>query len=131
MDSLTSYLNEIKEDAIINELNIKDKSLALPALKAKWVSRLIEHKNKLNQLERTKKRLIKELIPQVRENMPVKLSDSTIKETAESTTEIKNLNLEIDNEKHIVDFLEKAEKTISSFSFDISNIIKIMQLETL
>ncbi len=131
MELLTDLIREIKEDAIINEINIKEKSLALPALKAKWVSRLIEHKNKLNQLERKKKHLIKELIPQVRENMPVKLSDSTIRDTAEGTTEVKNLNLEIDNEKHIVDFLERAEKTISSFSFDISNIIKIMQLETL
>ena len=131
MDILTDYVNELKLDAVINELNIKEKSLLLPGLKAKWVSRLINHKNTLNSLERNKKKLIKNLIPQVKENMPVRLSDNVIKESAESTVEVQKISNEIDREKMLVDFLEKAEKTVSSYSFDISNIIKIMQLETL
>jgi hypothetical protein len=131
VDVLTDYINELKLDAVINELNIKEKSLVLPGLKAKWVSRLINHKNTLNNLERSKKKLIKNLIPQVKENMPVRLSDNVIKESAESTVEVQKINNEIDREKMLVDFLEKAEKTVSSYSFDISNIIKIMQLETL
>lgn len=131
MDKLQEYISELKEDAVINELNIKEKSLLLPGLKAKWVSRLINHKNTLNSLERNKRRLIKNLIPQVKESMPVRLSDSVIKESAESTVEVQKINNDIESEKILVDFLEKAEKTISSYSFDISNIIKIMQLETL
>lgn len=131
MDKLQEYISELKEDAVINELNIKEKSLLLPGLKAKWVSRLINHKNTLNSLERNKRRLIKNLIPQVKESMPVRLSDNVIKESAESTVEVQKINSDIESEKMLVDFLEKAEKTISSYSFDISNIIKIMQLETL
>jgi len=131
VELLKEYIEELKHDAVINELNIKEKSLFLPGLKAKWVSRLINHKNTLNTLERNKKKLIKNLIPHVRENMPVKLSDNVIKESAESTNEVQKINSDIDQEKIIVDFLEKAEKVITSFSYDISNIIKIMQLETL
>lgn len=131
MDKLQEYINELKEDAVINELNIKEKSLLLPGLKAKWVSRLINHKNSFNSLERNKRRLIRDLIPQVKESMPVRLSDNVIKESAESTAEVQKINSELEKEKILVDFLEKAEKTISSYSFDISNIIKIMQLETL
>lgn len=128
---INTYINELKEDAVINELNIKEKSLLLPGLKAKWVSRLITHKNILYSLEKKKKRLIKNLLPQLKENMPVRLSDNVIKESAENTLEVHTLNEEIDREKSLVDFLEKAEKAVSSYSFDISNIIKIMQLETL
>jgi len=131
VEILKDYIAELKTDAIINELNLKEKSLLLPGIKAKWVSRLINHKNTLNSLEKNKKRLIKNLIPKVRESMPVKLSDNIIKETAENTNEIQNINSEIENEEIIVEFLEKAEKTISSYSYDISNIVKIMQLETL
>lgn len=131
MDKLQEYVNELKVDAVINELNIKEKSLSLPGLKAKWVSRLINHKNTLNSLERNKRKLIRNLIPQVKESMPVRLSDNVIKESAESTVEVQKINSDIENEKILVDFLEKAEKTVSSYSFDISNIIKIMQLETL
>lgn len=129
--SLDEYIKELKEDTVINEINLKEKSLALPALKAKWVSRLINQKNALNDLERKKKRLINKLLPKVRETLPVKLSDSVIKDTAENTHEIKEINEKIEQIRKTIDFLEKTEKVISSMTYDIGNIVKVIQLETL
>ena len=43
---------------------------------------------------------------------------------------MKEVSEKIADEKLIIDFLERAEKIFSSMSFDISNIIKIVQLET-
>ena len=37
----------------------------------------------------------------------------------------------IDEQELIVEFLEKTEKTFSSLSFDIKNIIEIIKMETL
>jgi len=128
---LEDYINEIKEDTKVNEINLKEKSLSLPALKAKWVSRLINHKNALSSLERRKRSLLKNLIPKVKETLPVKLSDTVIRETAESTEEISDINKKIDQEKSVIDFLERTEKIMSSFTYDIGNITKIIQLETL
>lgn len=128
---LDDYINEIKEDTKVSEINLKEKSLSLPGLKAKWVSRLINHKNTLASLERSKKQKLKNLIPKVKETLPVKLSDTVIKETAESTEEISLINSKIETEKSIIDFLERAEKIMSSFTYDIGNIAKIIQLETL
>jgi hypothetical protein len=125
------YMDELKKDTIVNELNLKEKALALPALKAKWVSRLIYHKNSINDLEKNKSKLIRSIVPKVRESMPVKLSDNVIKNTAENTREVQDINNQIDEHKRVVDFLEKIEKVMSSMSFDISNIVKVMQLETL
>ena len=80
MDNLTLYIDELKKDTIVNEINLKEKALSLPAIKAKWVARLINHKNNLNNLERKKKNIIRDAIPKVRESLPVKLSDNFIKE---------------------------------------------------
>jgi hypothetical protein len=131
VDNLTLYIDELKKDTIVNEINLKEKALSLPAIKAKWVARLINHKNNLNNLERKKKNIIKDAIPKVRESLPVKLSDNFIKEKAEDTTEVSTLIREIEETRSLIDFLERTEKVISSMSYDMSNIIKIVQLETL
>lgn len=129
--TLDSYIEELKADTIVNELNLKEKSLSLPALKAKWVSRIILHKNKLNNLQRTKKKLLKDTIPQVKDKLPVKLSENYIKEKAEDIVSVSNISEEIDREEKIIDFLEKVEKIMSSMTYDIGNIVKVVQLETL
>lgn len=128
---INSYIKELKEDTSVNELVLKEKSLMLPGLKAKWVSRLITHKNTLSDLEKKKKRLLKSIIPKVRESLPVKLNDSVIRDSAEGTKEVNEINEKIEEQKNIIDFLERTEKIMSSFSFDISNIVKVVQLETL
>lgn len=128
---INSYIKELKEDTTVNELILKEKSLMLPGLKAKWVSRLITHKNTLSDLEKKKKKLLKSIIPKVRESLPVKLNESIIRDSAESTKEVNEINEKIEEEKNIIDFLERTEKIMSSFSFDISNIVKVVQLETL
>jgi len=129
--TLDSYIEELKIDTIVNELNLKEKSLSLPALKAKWVSIIISHRNKLNTLQRTKKKLLKDTIPQVKDKLPVKLSENYIKEKAEDVVSISNISEEIDREEKIIDFLEKVEKIMSSMTYDIGNIVKVVQLETL
>jgi len=131
VSTVDNYIKELKEDTVVNELNLKEKALMLPGIKAKWVSRLINHKNVLTGLEREKKKILKNIIPKVRESLPVKLSENVIRDSAESTKEIHDLNLKIEEEKNIIDFLERTEKIASSFSFDISNIVKVVQLETL
>jgi len=128
---INSYIKELKEDTTVNELTLKEKSLMLPGLKAKWVSRLINHKNALTDLEKKKKKLLKSIIPKVRESLPVKLNESVIRDSAENTKEVHEINEKIEEQKNIIDFLERTEKIMSSYSFDISNIVKVVQLETL
>ena len=41
------------------------------------------------------------------------------------------LQHKIDDQELVIEFLEKTEKTYTSLSFDIKNIIEIMKMETL
>ena len=129
--TLETYIEELKKDTIVNELNLKEKALSLPALKAKWVSRLIQHKNEFNRLSTKKKRLIRDSIPQVKENLPVKLSDNYIKSKAEELTSVSSISDKIQEEEKLIDFLERVEKIMSSMTYDLGNIVKVVQLETL
>jgi len=130
MDVYKTYVDELRDDTAVDEITLKEKALILPGTKAKWVSRLINHKNNLNKLERQKPKIVNALIEKYKQESPIKLHLAVAKERAETSEELSELNQRISDEKNIVEFLEKVEKIVSSMSFDISNIVKIVQLET-
>lgn len=128
--SLDEYINELKQDCMVDEINLKESSLMLPAKKAKWVARLILEKNNLNKLEKDKKNLIDKLISLLKQESVATLSSAVLKSHAEKHEEVFKLDKRIEESKNCIDFLERVEKIMSSMSFDIGNIIKIVQLET-
>lgn len=128
--SLGKFIEELKEDCVVDEINLKESALILPAKKAKWVARLIIEKNNLNKLEKDKKELMNSLIERLKEESVTSLSSAVLKNIAEKDTSIIEIDQKIEDSKNLIDFLERIEKIMSSMSFDIGNIIKIVQLET-
>jgi len=131
VDVLDSYIEEIKEDLKIDQFNLKEVALKLPGKKHHWVARLINHKRNLFRLEKEKAELKQAVIEELKEKAPVILSSVAIDKGVSEYQKIKDLNDAIQYEKLVIEFLEKAEKVFSSTSFDVGNIIKVMQLETL
>lgn len=129
MDLLEQYVADLKKDLEIDEFNIKEMSLKSPGKKHFWTSRLIQHKRSLIRLEKEKAELIKKASKEIQYTAPVKLSAVAVEKSAEDTDLIKTINLKIADEKLIIEFLEKTEKTLSSLTYDIKNIIEIMKLE--
>ena len=129
MDILDKYIEELKEDLRIDEFSIKDASLKSPGRKHYWTSRLIYHKRNLMKLENEKNTLIKKASQEIQYQSPVRLSNVAIEKTAQSTDVMKDINLKINEEKLIIEFLEKTEKTLSSLTYDIKNIVEIIKLE--
>lgn len=128
--SLSKFIEELKSDCVIDEINLKESALLLPAKKAKWVSRLILEKNNLIKLENDKKNLLNSVIESLKKNSVTSLSQPVLKNLAEKDVQVMSIDVKIEDSKNIVDFLEKVEKVITSMSFDIGNIVKIVQLET-
>lgn len=131
MEILEKYIKEIEEDLKIDEFNIKDASLRSPGRKHFWVSRLIYHKRNLLKLEQEKNNLKKKIMQEVQYQSPVKLSQVTVDKTADESELIRTLQKQIEDEKILIEFLEKTEKTFSSLTYDIKNIVEIMKLEQL
>jgi len=127
---LEDYIKELENDLKIDELNLKDYQLRLPGIKHKWAGRCIRHKLDLIEVKREKENLKKTLADKLQEQSPVKIATPVAERTAEKHAEVIKLDDKIKQLELVVELLEKAEKTLSSTSYDIKNLVDIIKLET-
>jgi hypothetical protein len=130
MDIFEKYQEEIKEDTRIDQLNLMEKQLMLPAIKHKWVARLFENKRTRNSLERKKKELKEEVLKSFQKNgVPTGIPKSALDEKIESSESIQKINQDIEDISTLIQYLEKVETIFKSMTYDIKNITEISKLE--
>jgi hypothetical protein len=127
---LDEYIKELENDLKIDELYLKDYSLKLPGIKHKWAGRCVRHKLELLSLKNEKEKLKKDVKNKLLRESPVKPTLPVLDKLVESTDEIKDFDKKISELGLVVELLEKAEKTLSSASYDLKNLIDIIKLET-
>ena len=130
MDQLGLYIKELEDDVKLDELNLKEAALMLPARKAKWVSRLILEKNNLSELNKKRNRIISEVVDELKKESAVRLATPTLEKAAERHKSVVEITTEIDQKQNVIEFLERVEKTIHSIGFDIKNLIEVIKMET-
>lgn len=131
MDIFQKFQQEIKEDLQIDQINLMDRQLRAPALKHKWIARLMEQKRNKNRLEKRKKELKESVLKQLESGgIPTGVPKASIKEKVEASDTIKKINEEIEDVDLLIEYLEKVEKVFSSITYDIRNITEITKLET-
>jgi len=127
---IENYIKELESDLKIDELNLKEYQLKLPGIKHKWAGRYIRHKQELIELRSKRDEIKRKLVEQIQETSPVKLALPIVERTAEKHSELKDTDKKISELNLVVELLEKAEKTLSSTSYDLKNLIDIIKLET-
>ncbi len=125
---LTGYQQEFEKDSDFNELNLRERQLMLPGIKHKYVAYMIRHKQKKYELEKAKRDAIDSLTNNY--DGPVGLSHTAIENKIKSKPPIRRIDDMIKEQDIIIDYLEKVEYITKSMTYDMSNIIKIMELET-
>lgn len=131
IEKLNKYSQLIQEDLKINEMNLSERSFNVPHKKHFWLTKMIEEKSALNKLEKKKKELIKEASLRVVEEQVVKMSESSLLKLVNNTELIKAIDQQIEDQKLIVEYLEKVEKIFSFITNDIKNIIETLQLQNM
>lgn len=131
MELLKKYMDEIGKDLVVDDFNLKEVQMRLPARKHFWVARLMDAKVEKNKLIAKKKSLKKDLTKKVIADSPVKISPAVAEQHAERHSSVVDITNQLAEYSVIVEYLEKVEKVMSQMSFDISNIVKINQLEQL
>jgi hypothetical protein len=122
---------ELKEDTQIDELNLSQKQLTLPAIKHKWVFRLIEQKRYLNSLERKKKMAKIAVLSSLEEQgLPPGIPKASLERKIDNSDTLQKINEDIEETKLLIEYLEKVETVFRSMTYDIKNIIEINKLET-
>jgi len=127
---LNEYIKELENDLKIDELYLKDYTLKLPGIKHKWAGRCIRHKSDLFELKSQKEKLKRIIKEKILENSAVKPSLPVLDKLVESADELKEFDRKINELALVVELLEKTEKTLSSTSYDLKNLIDIIKLET-
>ena len=131
MELLRKYIDEIGQDLVLDDFNLKEAQMRLPARKHFWVARLIEAKIKRNSLIGDKKKIKKELVKKVIADSPVRISQSAAESAAERHESIDSLNKGIAEQDAIIEYLEKVEKILGNMHWEIKNIIDINKMEQL
>jgi hypothetical protein len=131
VELLKRYKEEIGADLVVTDFNIKDVQLKLPSRKHFWAARLIDAKISLQDLQKRKKNLKKDLVKRIIAEAPVKITQQTAESAAESTEELIAINDSIKEYELIIEYLEKVERIMAGMGYDIRNIINIMQMEQL
>ena len=130
MKLLEEYISELSVDVQIDEFSMKDVQMKLPAIKHKWTGRLMRAKMEIEEKRIEKYKLVERIAEALIKESPVSLSIPMAKKTAELHPDVKETWDQINELKLVVEFLEKTEKTLSSITFDIRNIVEIIKLET-
>jgi hypothetical protein len=128
---LEEYIKELEQDLKIDELNLKDYQLRLPAIKHKWAGRLIRLKSSVYSFKKQKETVKTEIMAEINATSPVKLTQPVIAATAERHSKIQEISEKIKEYELLIELLEKAEKTLSSCTFDVKNVIEIIKMETM
>jgi len=128
--NISKILEEIEKDVLIDELNLKEVQFKLPALKHKYVSLLVRTKITLAEKQKELELHRKTVIDQIKEKSQVRLAPNTLTETANEVNSVKKIKEDIIQLELLITLLEKTEKTLSSMTYDIKNIIEIQKLET-
>jgi|TARA_R100001129_G_scaffold186330_2_gene177595 phenylalanyl-tRNA synthetase alpha subunit len=131
VELLQQYIEEIGKDLVLDDFNLKESQLRLPARKHYWVARLIEAKVERNKLISKKKALKKEVVKQVIRDSPIKITQSSAEAAAENHNSLSKLNDAIRERDMIIEYLEKVEKIMSSMGYEIKNIVEIQKMEQL
>ena len=122
-------MEEIGEDLVLNDLNLKQQQQRLPARKHFWVGRLIDAKIKRNDLITEKRKLKKDLVKKVIEDSPVRINQTSAETAAERYESVVNLNKSIQEQDTIIEYLEKVEKILSNMHWEIKNVIDMNKME--
>ena len=131
MQMLEEYILEMEKDTEFDDFSIKDTQMKLPAIKHKWVGRLIRHKNDLNKTRYERQDLVKTIAQKIITNSPYKITEASAEKASYKHNDVQILSEKIKEYELIIEFLEKTERILSSMTYDIKNLVEIMKLETL
>tara|TARA_R100001129_G_scaffold12747_1_gene8334 strand:- start:11599 stop:11994 length:396 start_codon:yes stop_codon:yes gene_type:complete len=131
MELLKKYIDEIGQDFVLDDFNLKEAQMRLPARKHFWVARLMDAKVKRNVFISKKKKLKKEVVKKVITDSPVRITQSAAESAAEKHESIADLNDNIGELDAIIEYLEKVEKIFSNMHWEIKNIVDINKMEQL
>lgn len=124
---MNRYILELRDDLTLTQMNLKEKSLSVSAIRTKWLNYYFLEKNNLKRIKSKKDEIIKSKISAgvSKSVLPLKNMDKI----AQEDENIKKLDSMYEVVKNNIDFLERAMNILNDFPFTIKNSVDILKLE--
>lgn len=129
MELLDSYIKDVEKDLKVDDFNIKEVQMRLPARKHFWVARLMESKIRRGKLLKKRADLKESLIQGIIDESPVRLTTGTAGGLANKHESVKKIDKAVRELEYIIEYLEKVEKVFSTMHWELKNIIDINKME--
>jgi hypothetical protein len=129
-DLFLEYHQKIEEFLKIDELNLKDAQMSLPSVRHYWVGRLMFHKQQIGKFKKAREKATKALRQKLEHESPVGLTSKTITESITQNDIVLKIDDEIANHEILVEYLTKVENNFRDAQHGLSNLTKIITLET-
>jgi hypothetical protein len=128
--TLQKYQREIEKDTKLDRIILEEVQLKLPAIKAKWQSRCMNHKVDIDNLTDLYNEALVKIAQKIETESPIALSQIMTKKQAENHPLAIKIQKQIRENTRIVEYLEKIEKTFASMSYDMKNMVELIKQET-
>ena len=128
-DIIEKLDEEMSKDVEITTFNIMDKQMQLPAIKHKWVARIVRKKVEIDRQKQHRLDLKDQLIEKKKETEPVGLSLPSLEKKIWTLPKMIELSNDIKDNELILSYLKDCSKIFESMTWDFSNCTKLIQLE--
>jgi len=124
--SIDTYRAELERDTELNIRNIRDKSLTLSALQAKWTGYYVEEKKQLKRLQEIRQKYMSDKLSKGMPNTDAftKLKNSNAPDETLKKIDSVKIDLEL-----CIEFIHEAMAILANMSFNIKNSIEIFKME--
>ncbi|HPM74219.1 MAG TPA: recombination mediator protein UvsY [Saccharofermentans sp.] len=121
---------ELRADLELSEITLHDKSMRCPGIKLKWLKIQFEEQRMLARLEQEKEKIQDQYKASYGDRgEKTYVAASNIAKKLKADENYDKIEQAIELQKEVLRFLDGALKLMREFSYDISNSIKIVQLE--
>lgn len=124
---MNKYILELRDDLSLTQMNIKEKSLMVSAIRTKWLNYYFLEKDNLKRIKSKRESIIKSKLGTSANKsiLPMKNTDYICQEDET----IKKLDKMSERVRNNIDFLERAMNILNDFPFTIKNSIDLLKLE--
>jgi hypothetical protein len=128
MSLYDDYRQQYTEFTKINDMNLEQRTMRVPAEKHYWVERLIDAKRLKFKLLKERKQLKDSNIKKAIAEGVVNLSKQTL-DKLENTKEMEELDEKIQDQDLLIEYLDHVVKGITFIAQDIKNILTIKEMQ--
>lgn len=124
--SLDKYREELTRDTELNIRNLREKSLSLSALEAKWAGYYVVEKRQLKRVQDMRQRYMSE---KAAKDMNNKDAFGRIKAAAAPDENLKKMDRIKNDLELCIEFIHEAMGIMHNMSFNVKNSIDIFKME--